>query len=150
MAAGGAGRSTWSLVEGWCIWARPQGDDALEQPVNDLERDSDGEGLWRRHVNDALKGDYAALFGRLDKLILLAAPGFDIVRTWRGQQENGLRNRLRREGREGTHVMSEAGIAAFIQHYQRLTVHILHEMPGRADLVISLDRYRRPRSVKRR
>jgi D-glycerate 3-kinase len=34
--------------------------------------------------------------------------------------------------------MSDAQIARFIQHYERLTKHLLIEMPPRADLVIRL------------
>jgi D-glycerate 3-kinase len=35
-------------------------------------------------------------------------------------------------------VMTDAQIARFIQHYERLTKHVLIEMPPRADLVIRL------------
>jgi D-glycerate 3-kinase len=34
--------------------------------------------------------------------------------------------------------MSDAAVARFIQHYERLTRHVLMEMPARADLVIRL------------
>ena len=36
-------------------------------------------------------------------------------------------------------LMDEAAIAHFIAHYERLTRHILAEMPGRADLIIRLN-----------
>jgi D-glycerate 3-kinase len=39
--------------------------------------------------------------------------------------------------------MDAAAVAAFIQHYERLTRHILTEMPGRADLTLYLDPDRR-------
>ena len=38
----------------------------------------------------------------------------------------------------------------FIAHYERITRHILAEMPNRADLVIRLDRRRRPLAITRR
>jgi D-glycerate 3-kinase len=107
----------------------PQDRAALIDPVNALERDEDPHGTWRGHANRALAGDYARLFARLDVLILLAAPGFDIVREWRGQQEEALRQAHAPE------AMDEAAIARFVQHYERLTRHILTEMPARADLV---------------
>lgn len=119
------------ILEGWCVGARPQPDDALAEPVNALERDEDPDGLWRRFANAALAGPYQRLFGRLDTLLLLAAPGFDIVLRWRIEQEH----RLRRECGGG---MNDAEVARFIRHYERLTRHILAEMPGRADLVIPL------------
>jgi D-glycerate 3-kinase len=34
--------------------------------------------------------------------------------------------------------MGEARLDRFVQHYERLTRHILAEMPGRADLVLNL------------
>jgi D-glycerate 3-kinase len=121
------------VLEGWCLGARPQPDAALAEPVNVLERDEDPGGIWRHAVNAALGGpDYRALFGRIDHLTLLAAPGWQAVLPWRIQQEQALR----REGRGG---MSDAQLTRFVQHYERLTRHILAEMPARADLVLQLD-----------
>jgi len=131
------------LFEGWCVGARPQDDGALASPVNDLERDYDPDGRWRRAVNAALHGPYRALFARLDRLVFLAAPDFAVVRDWRTQQEHGLKHRLKREGRRGSHVMSDAEVGRFVQYYERLTRHILQSMPAYADLTIRLDSDRR-------
>ena len=46
-------------------------------------------------------------------------------------------------------LMSREQVARFIEHYERITRHILVEMPGRADLVIRLDAARRPLSILR-
>ncbi|ATE67147.1 kinase [Rhizorhabdus dicambivorans] len=132
------------ILEGWCVGARPQADDALAEPVNDLERLEDGAGRWRRTVNRALAGDYQALFGRIDMLVLLAAPGFEAVRDWRIEQEHGLA-RGAAPGASG--VMSDAEVERFIRFYERLTRHILDEMPGRANLVIRLRKDRTPCSI---
>ncbi len=123
------------ILEGWCVGARPEAEDALTDPVNALEREEDADGVWRRYVNAALAGEYQRLFARLDRLVLLAAPGFEVVRRWRTQQEEGLRAKA---GPDGAGVMSDAQIVRFIQHYERLTRHILAEMPDRADLTIRL------------
>lgn len=131
------------LLEGWCVGARPQDAAALADPVNDLERTRDADGRWRRHVNAALAGDYQRLFGRIDALVMLAAPGFAIVRDWRIEQEESLRRALRAEGRPTDTTMSDEQVAGFIQFYERLTRHILAEMPGRADLTLHLDERRR-------
>ncbi len=40
---------------------------------------------------------------------------------------------------DGAAVMDAAAIARFVQFYERLTRHMLAEMPGRADLVARLD-----------
>ncbi len=131
------------LFEGWCVGAMPQADYELIEPVNDLEATVDAQGVWRRHVNGALKGPYRRLFDRLDRLILLAAPDFTVVAEWRTQAEQALRDRLKREGRTGTRVMTDGEVARFVLHYERLTQAILREMPGRADLTLKLDAGRR-------
>lgn len=118
------------LLEGWCVGARPQSDVSL--PVNALEQVEDPQALWRSHANAALAADYQQLFARLDLLVLLAAPGWDVVARWREQQEAELRER------GGSAVMSPDEVTRFIQHYERLTRWILEEMPGRADLTVRL------------
>lgn len=123
------------LLEGWCVGARAQTLEALDQPVNQLEANEDVDGRWRRYVNDALACEYQGLFGKIDFLVLLAAPSFDVVLKWRIQQEQELREQATGDRSK---VMSDAEIARFIQHYERLTRHTLIEMPGRADLVIRL------------
>lgn len=132
------------IFEGWCVGAHPQADEDLNAPVNDLEREDNG--VWRDAVNAALKGPYATLFSHIDRLILLAAPGFGIVRDWRIEQENTLRARLKAEGRTGARVMNDAEVGRFIQHYERLTRHILQTMPLYADLTLQLDPSRNMKS----
>lgn len=130
------------IFEGWCVGARPEPAAELIVPVNALEREEDPEGIWRTAVNAALAGPYRALFGRIDRLVLLAAPDFAIVRQWRGEQEAALRNRLRAEGRDPALAMDNAALDRFVQHYERLTRAILRTMPGEADLTLPLDRDR--------
>lgn len=121
------------LLEGWCIGARPQAEAALAAPVNALEQVEDPDGIWRCYANTALSGSYQSLFARIDLLVLLAAPGWDIVARWREQQEAELR-----ASSTGAGVMTPAEVTRFIQHYERLTRHILAEMPSRADVVVRL------------
>ncbi|MDB5686009.1 MAG: kinase [Rhizorhabdus sp.] len=135
------------LFEGWCVGAMPQPDEALVAPVNELERRQDVDGRWRRGVNAALGSVYRALFERIDMLVLLAAPDTDIVLRWRTEQERALAQRLAETGLAGTVVMDDDALAMFVQYYERLTRHILAEMPGRADLTIRLDRERRVTDV---
>lgn len=128
------------VFEGWCVGAFPQASSALVDPVNALEAKEDGDGRWRRYVNDALGDVYQRLFARIDRLVLLASPGFEVVHDWRLEQERDLAG----EEHKGVHVMDEDRIARFIAHYERLTRWILSEMPARANLVIQLDARRRP------
>jgi D-glycerate 3-kinase len=132
------------LFEGWCVGAKPQSPEALAQPVNELERAEDSAGVWRAFANAALAGPYYDLFARIDLLVLLRAPGFETVLQWRREQEAKLRARLAREGGDSGRVMDDAAVERFIAHYERLTRHILAEMPARADVVIGLDAQRRP------
>jgi D-glycerate 3-kinase len=136
------------VLEGWCVGARPQMDAELESPINALEREHDPGGTWRRFVNEALSRDYQRLFSRLHMLVLLEAPSFDVVYRWRVEQEHKLRDRS--GDPQSLRIMSDEQIARFISHYERLTRHILAEMPLRADIVVKLDAERSPIDLKRR
>ncbi|HJV43662.1 MAG TPA: kinase, partial [Caulobacter sp.] len=95
----------------------------------------------------ALAGPYARLFARLDRLVLMTAPDFAVVRTWRGEQEARLRQRLAAEGRDPAQAMDEAALDRFVAHYERLTRWMAADLPGAADLVIRLDERRRPTEI---
>lgn len=83
-------------------------------------------------MNNQLDGPYQFLFARLQDLILLQAPSFEVVAGWRAEQEAKLRART-------GGGMTEAEIDRFVAHYERLTCWILAEMPARADWVVTLD-----------
>ena len=125
------------FLEGWCVGARPEPAEQLEKPLNSLERDQDPTRAWRSYVNRQLGEGYQGLFRRLDRLVLLAAPGFEVVRGWRTEQEAKLRERT-------GGGMSDGEVGRFIQHYERITRWILKEMPERADWIVPLDRDRKP------
>ncbi len=125
------------LFEGWCVGAQAEPDERLAAPVNDLERTEDPREIWRRFVNRQLAGPYQELFGRIDRLVLLQAPGFEVVHAWRAEQEAKLRERT-------GHGMSEADVGRFTQHYERITRWILEEMPARADWTLRLSGDRTP------
>jgi D-glycerate 3-kinase len=124
------------LFEGWCIGAAPQPSDALAKPLNDLERDEDSDGIWRREVNRRLATDYAELFARIDLLIMLKVPDFEAVRANRRLQEEKLG--------AGPAVMDQAALDRFLAHYQRLTEHMFAELPVRADILVEIGRDQRP------
>lgn len=131
------------IFEGWCVGATPEPEAALARPVNALEAQADPEGVCRRAVNAALARPYADLFARIDRLVLLAAPGFEVVERWRIEQEHDLRRRLEGQAPVTGRAMTDAEVATFIQHYERLTRHILGSMPAYADRVLRLDERRR-------
>jgi D-glycerate 3-kinase len=123
------------IFEGWCLGARPESEDALAAPINALERDEDPDGRFRRHVNAQLAGPYAALFAAIDALVFLAAPDLQCSLVWRTQQERELAAHA-----PGRAVMSDAELARFVQHYERISRHMLAELPARADALLRLDR----------
>jgi D-glycerate 3-kinase len=129
------------LFEGWCVGARPQADAELAKPVNRLEAEEDPSAIWRRYVNDAL-ASYSRLFAALDLLIPFVSPDFETVIAWREEQEEKLRKRS--AGEAGSRVMTARQVRRFVAHYERLTRHILQEMPHRADAVVRLSADRTP------
>lgn len=121
------------ILEGWCLGARPQAEAELAEPVNDLERTRDPDGRWRRWVNARLAGPYQALWARIDQLVFLQAPDFEIVADWRIEQE-----------RKSAGPMTDAEVRIFVQYYERLTRHMLRHGSTWADLTLRLGADRRP------
>lgn len=118
------------LLEGWCVGASPAPAEALADPVNDLERERDPEGVWRRYVNERLGADYAPVWEELDELVFLRVPSLDAVRRWRRQQEASLPVEQR---------LGKAGVARFVEHFERITLAMLDALPGKADCTVELD-----------
>lgn len=124
------------ILEGWFVGVLPECDAAMAAPINHLESEEDQEGIWRHYVNHCLARDYVPIFERLDELLLLKAPSFELVYEWRGLQEQKLRDSSA-SGSAG--VMTEHQLQRFIQHYERLTRHGLSTLPAYADVVFTLD-----------
>ncbi|MGH8033330.1 MAG: kinase [Luteimonas sp.] len=127
------------ILEGWCLATPPELPQQLIAPINALERDEDGGGVWRRHGNAALANDYPALWQRIDRLLLLQGPGFDVVPEWRWQQETA-RHAMQPE----QPAMSRVQVARFVQHFERVSRQALRTLPDIADRTIRLDADRRP------
>jgi len=132
------------VLEGWCVGADPQSPEALVGAINELERDKDQNGLWRDYVNAQLSGPYQELFSMIEVLIMLKVPSMDAVFEWRSLQEKKLAERVKyiydtQQPTEHLRIMDEEQIQRFIQHYERLTRHMLEEMPGRADITLCLN-----------
>ena len=136
------------LLEGWCVGARSQTDGALVTPVNALEREDDSQGVWRRAVNTRLAGTYQDLFARLDIVIQLRPPSFGVVTRWRTEQEHALKVRLASEGASPARAMSDEAVVRFVQHYERLTRHMLTPGGTRADILVDLDEARQGVAIK--
>jgi D-glycerate 3-kinase len=129
------------ILEGWCVSAIPEPEGALLEPINALERESDPDGIWRRYVNTMLQGSYQNFFELFPRKILLGAPSFECILRWRKKQERKLHEKLAAsEGpKSSVGLMSDAAVAKFVMHYERLTRWMLTELPGRADVCIHLN-----------
>lgn len=115
------GRPGAILVDGWCVGATGQDPAALATPINALEREEDPNAVWRSYADQALTGRYAAMFAGFDAIIFLAAPSFDTVLDWRCEQEAGLLG----IAADRLPAARRAELARFIQHFERITRHML-------------------------
>jgi D-glycerate 3-kinase len=122
------------LFEGWCVGARAQDGTALASPINALEAEEDRDGLWRHVVNRHLGLEYAKLFGLVDLLVMLKVDSFEAVLANRRLQED----KLAAANPAAPGLMDEAALVRFVAHYERLTRHMLAEMPGRAEIVFPI------------
>ena len=120
------------ILEGWALGIRPQSAAALAAPVNDLERGEDPDGTWRRWVNKQLKG-YQPLWRKLDALIVLQAPGWNVVQRWRSEQETVLL------ARHAPLAMDATAMKRFLAHFERLSRHALATLPQLADSWVEYD-----------
>ncbi|MEM1113697.1 MAG: hypothetical protein AAGI11_17420 [Pseudomonadota bacterium] len=122
------------VLEGWCLGARPEPADALQSPLNDLESQEDPDGVWRQYVNNALEA-MLPVYEQIDYWVMLQAPSFECVFDWRCQQEAQLARH--RPGASG--IMDEQALQRFVQHFQRLTLQCLRDLPERVDYLLRLD-----------
>lgn len=120
------------LVDGWCLGAKPTA--LAPEPLNDVERE-DEDGIWRKETETQLRKVYGPFFAIFDAIIYLQAPNWEIVRRWRGEQEEKLL------GRKLT-PEEDAKLDRFLMFYERITRSM---MAGGhvASTVVNLDDARR-------
>jgi len=127
------------VFEGWFLGTAAEDAQALQQPLNALERDADADGRWRQWCNQALADDYPALWQRFDRLWMLQPPSFAVVPHWRWQQEQALQ-----QASPGRSSMTRPQLERFVQFYERISRQALRTLPAIADRVIALDAQRQP------
>ncbi len=131
------------IFEGWCVGATAQKNKDLNFPINKLEKQRDKKKVWRKKVNLELKEDYFKIFNLIDKLIFLKVPSFKYVLKWRLLQEKKLRITSK-----GNKTMNDKQIENFIMYYERITKHMIKNLPKKADIVIRIDERHRLKVIK--
>lgn len=126
------------LIDGWCLGAAPPPEGP---PLNTVERE-DWTGQWRARTIRELEGAYAQFFAAFDAMIYLQAPTWEIVRQWRGEQE---------EAALGRPLTPQEGLALdrFVMHYERVTRAML-EGRHRARWIVHLDEARNVKRIEER
>lgn len=128
------------IIEGWMIGVPPQHERYLQVAVNALESKCDPDRDWRLRVNDYLQHYFKALDPLLDSRWTLLAPSWNTVIDWRWQQERDAEPRL---------LKSRAEVRKFLDHYQRLCLHLQKSSNQWADAIIQLDKNHVPRIVSK-
>ena len=131
------------IFEGWCVGVTPQKKKDLLVSINVLEKVKDKKRVWRNKVNKELKNQYQKIFKLIDKIIFLKIPSFKHVYKWRLLQEKKLRITSK-----GKKTMTDFQVKNFIMFYERLTKHMLKNLPLKADTVIEIDTKHKLKSIK--
>ncbi len=128
------------IFEGWCWGVTSQSEEQLRRPVNELEKQRDDLAVWRNYANRKLANDYQPLYPLMDYWLMLKAPSFEDVYTWRLEQEQKLNTATDKKAEKNTEgLMNTQQIQHFIQYYQRLTEHALDKLPHSCDQVFELN-----------
>ncbi|MCR6646416.1 MAG: kinase [Terricaulis sp.] len=134
------------LVDGWCLGAKPPPPSA---PMNAVEQEdvldiefSDQSWRWQSAIQYDLANEYAIFFAAFDCIIYLQAPSWEIVRVWRGEQEEETL------GRPLT-AEENAALDRFVMHYERVTRDMLAGHHG-AHWIVRLDRARNVIGIEER
>jgi len=123
------------ILEGWCVGSEPQSPFSLKEPLNELEKQYDKEGVWRRCINSCLANEYKAVFNKIDYTVMLKAPSFLDVFAWRQEQEQKLIN----SKGAGIGTMNNEQLLWFISHFERITCENLSTLSTKANALIELD-----------
>ena len=127
------------IMEGWFLGVPPEPAARLTRALNAREREEDADGRWRRFCNASL-ADYAPIWRRIDRLLWLRGPGFDVVPRWRWQQEVSMH-----QARPERKAMTRAQVARFVQLFERVSRQAERTLPKIADACVVLDVKRRAR-----
>ena len=132
------GKPDFIFFDAWCGGVKPISEDNWDPPINKLEEEMDPKGAWSKWSNQELSGDYQKFFSLIDLLILIRVPSMEHVFQSRWLQEQTLeKNTSNPEMLDK--IMTQEEVYRFVMHYERLTRHILEDMPNYCDILIDRD-----------
>ncbi len=121
-----AGKPEAIVIDGWCIGA---------EPFDPPRSDDVALNCERVRTAGALASTYAEFFKAFDAIVYLQAPNWEIVRKWRGEQEEHLRGRPLTDA-------ENAWLNEFLTHYEDVTRSMMAGHHS-ANWVVRLDEARK-------
>ena len=101
-----------------------------------VDNEEDKKLIWRKYVNEKLKGQYKRVFSMIDHFIFIKVPSFDMVFKWRLLQEQKLKKR----SHSNKKIMTYNQIKRFIMFYQRITLQMTKDLSKSASVVMFLNK----------
>ena len=120
------------ILEGWCVGTKPVEPSYLKKNINELEKKSDPDMIWRTSYNQALI-KYQKLFNKFNYYIFIKLPDWKYVINWKYKQELNLRSL-----RSDNHLKKKLYI--FIQYYEKLSKWMSLTCPDICNVLITLDK----------
>ena len=127
------------ILEGWCVGSKPIEPLYLKKNINDLEKISDPNMIWRTAYNQALV-EYQKLFNKFNYYIFINLPDWKYVINWKYKQELNLRSLS-----SDNHLKKK--LYQFIQYYEKLSKWMSITCPDICNILITLDKNQKMKKI---
>ena len=127
------------ILEGWCVGTKPVEPSYLKKNINELEKKSDPDMIWRTSYNQALI-KYQKFFNKFNYYIFIKLPDWKYVINWKYKQELNLRSL-----RSDNHLKKKLYI--FIQYYEKLSKWMSLTCPDICNVIIKLDKNQKMKKI---
>ena len=127
------------ILEGWCVGTKPVEPSYLKKNINELEKKSDPDMIWRTSYNQALI-EYQKLFNKFNYYIFIKLPDWKYVIKWKYKQELNLRSL-----RSDNHLKKK--LYLFIQYYEKLSKWMSITCPDICNILITLDKNQKMKKI---
>ena len=127
------------ILEGWCVGTKPIEPLYLKKNINELEKKSDPDMIWRTAYNQSLV-EYQKLFNKFNNYIFIKLPHWQYVINWKYKQELGLRSLS-----SDNHLKKK--LYLFIQYYEKLSKWMSLSCPDICNILITLDKNQKTKKI---